>query len=163
MPTFEDIQSEIQSMLDIADDLTSEQQAVMDEYLNELASAESQKIDNFASFIRSESARSEYYKEESRRLSNKSKTAEQRINYLKMRYAEIMRMNGLSKVSGNAYCLSLRLSQAVCVENLDLLPEQFKRIKTEITPDKIAIKESLLSGIELEGCKLIQNASLQIK
>ena len=163
MPTFEDIQDEIQAMLDVADDLTPEQQALMDTYLNELAAAEAQKVDNFARFVRSESARAEYYKEEAQRLSKKSKSAEQRIGYLKMRYAEIMRQQGLKNVSGNAYKLSLRPSHSVAVENLDLLPDQFRRLKTEISPDKTAIKEALLAGVEVPGCSIVENASLQIR
>ncbi len=50
MPTFAEIQEEIRNMLDIPDEeLDEDQNAAMDEYLNELAKQESEKIDSFAS------------------------------------------------------------------------------------------------------------------
>ena len=93
----------------------------------------------------------------------KAKTIENRMSWLKARYAEIMRQHGLKKVSGSLYSLSARPSQAVLVNDVNSLPEAYKSLKTEISANKIAIKEALLSGTEIPGCELITRASLQIR
>ena len=60
MTTFANIQTEIAAMLEVADeDLTPEQQSAMDQYLNDLAGQEADKVDAFAGFIREQAARAE--------------------------------------------------------------------------------------------------------
>ena len=163
MPTFEDIQTEIQNMLDIADDLTPEQQQHMEDYLRELGLQESEKVDRFAWFVMEQAGKAKTCKEAADHLAKKAKTIENRVSWLKARYAEIMRQHGLKKVSGSLYSLSARPSQAVLVNDVNSLPEAYKSLKTEISANKIAIKEALLSGTEIPGCELITRASLQIR
>ena len=51
MPSFSNILDEISAMLSIPDEeLTDEQRAAMDAYLNDLARAEADKVDAFGSF-----------------------------------------------------------------------------------------------------------------
>jgi len=164
MPSFEAIQSEISAMLDVADELTPEQQKEMDAYLNELAGQESDKIDAFAAFIREQTARSLYFKEESKRLAQKAKTAEERIGYLKNRYLGIMQEHGVSKIKGNAYQISIRHTPHVEVENVDALEDLYCRIiPAKREPDKKIIAEALKGGVVIPGCTLVQSDSLQIR
>ena len=165
MPTMESLQQEIAAMLDVADeDLTDEQRAAMDAYLNELAQAEADKVDGFAAFIREESARAKYYREESARLSCKARAAEGRIGYLKNKYLNIMMENGLSKVKGNAYALSIRHTPSVVIEDENSLDTIYCRVIPEKRePDKRTILEALKGGVEIPGCKLVQSESLQIR
>jgi len=162
--SFEAIQTEISAMLDIADELTPEQQKEMDAYLNELAGQESDKIDSFAAFIREETARSLYFKEESKRLAQKAKTAEERIGYLKNRYLSIMQEHGVSKIKGNAYTLSVRHIPHVVVDDDAQLDDLYMRIIPEKRePDKVVIREALKGGVVIPGCRLEQTDSLQIR
>ena len=165
MPSFEEIQHEIASLLEVSESgMTPEQLAVMDEYLDELATAEASKVDAFAGFARAELARMEFYKDEAKRLSAKAKAAENRIGYLKSRYTEIMQANGLTKVNGNAYTLSLRSSEVVSVTALiDQLPAVFVREKVTKEPNKVAIKEALQAGEVIPGCELTTSTTLQIR
>lgn len=58
MPSFSEIQEEIQNMLEISDEeLNDEQKAAMDAYLDELATQEAAKVDGFAQYIKLETAR----------------------------------------------------------------------------------------------------------
>ena len=58
MPSFADIQHEIANILSVADeDLTDEQKALFNEYADELAEQEEDKIDGFVFFIRAQQAR----------------------------------------------------------------------------------------------------------
>ena len=165
MPSFVDIEEEISSMLSIPDDdLTDEQKTVMDQYLDELGIQEADKIDSFGAFIRAETARNKYYREEAQRFSNKAKTSENRINYLKSRYLAIMGQAGVKKITGKAYTLSVRSTPAVEVEDVDLLDDLYCRVIPERRePDKQIIKEYLRAGGTLPGCRLVQSDSLQIR
>lgn len=166
MATFAQIQEEIGNMLDIPEEeLTEEQKAEMDAYLDMLGNQEAEKVDGFAQFIKLESARAEALKEEGRRLSSKAKTAENRIAWLKNRYLTIMQNNGLKKVKGDLYSLSVRATPTVIITNENAIPDDGIYIKTKIerTPDKIAIKEGLKGGLEIPGCELGTSYSLQVR
>jgi len=107
-------------------------------------------------------------------------------SYIERIDAEIKRLQGLKKQSEytisivkrillNAVNLfgnfeagflkfSTRKSTSVDVfGSLEELPKEYKTIKVTTTPDKMAIKKALESGIELKGCELIINNNLQIK
>ena len=165
MPSMESLQAEIAAMLDVADDeLTEEQRAAMDQYLNELGQAEADKVDAFASFIREESARAKYYREESARLASKARNAEGRIGYLKSKYLAIMQEHGLSKVKGNAYALSIRHTPTAVVDDDSSLDDLYCRIiPAKREPDKRTILEALKGGVEIPGCRLVQSDSLMIR
>jgi len=165
MPTMKSLQEEISNMLSVNDeDLTEEQKKMMDAYLDELGHAESEKIDGFAAFIREESYRAKYYAEEAKRLANKAKTAEGRISFLKAKYLNIMRENGVSKIKGNAYTLSIRHIPHVVVDDDAQLDDLYMRIIPEKRePDKVVIREALKGGVEIPGCRLEQTDSLQIR
>lgn len=165
MPTFANIQEEIRNILDIPDEeLTDEQKTLVEDYLNELGQQEASKVDGFAQFILLEAARAKAMKDEARRLTSRAKTAENRIAYLKSRYLDIMSGNGLKKVQGDAYTLSVRESKAVVVPaDLSGLDEIFLRRKEMVEADKAVIKEALANGQSIPGCELRTNYSLQIK
>jgi flagellar biosynthesis GTPase FlhF len=77
VPSLAHIQEEISNMLSIPDEeLTPEQQAVMAEYLTELAEQEEAKIDGFVSFLRAEQAKANWKKEEAKRLNVAAKAIE---------------------------------------------------------------------------------------
>lgn len=106
MPTFDQIQTEILAMISIPDEeLTDDQRAMMDAYLDELGRQEAAKVDAFAQFLKIQAATADACKKEASRLSDKARTAENRIAWLKAKYLDIMQANGLRKVQGNAYTL----------------------------------------------------------
>ena len=164
MTTFSNIQDEISSMLSIPDeDLTDEQRAAMDAYLNDLAEAEAGKADAFGQFVRLELAKAEACKKEAQRLANKAKTAEGRIAYLKNLYLCTMQSNGLKKVQGSAYTLSIREADSVDVTDVNALPDLYLRRKETVEPDKVVLREALKGGICIPGAALIKTQSLMVR
>ena len=165
MPTFKDIQDEIRNILDIPDEeLTDEQRAAVEDYLNELGQQEASKVDGFAQFVRLEEARAKAMKEEAKRLTSRAKTAEGRLSYLKARYLDIMSSNGLRKVQGDAYTLSVRESKSVVVpDDLTTLDEIFLHRKEVVEADKVLIREAIQRGQEVPGCELRSTYSLIVK
>jgi len=109
MPTFNEIQQEIAGMLSIPDEeLTPEQREAMDAYMDELAKVEADKVDGFGQFLKIQAALADACKEEAKRLIAKAKAAEASLARLKEHYTFTLRSNGLKKVSGNAYTISVR-------------------------------------------------------
>lgn len=165
MPTFNEIQQEIAGMLSIPDEeLTPEQREAMNVYIDELAKLEADKVDGFGQFLKIQAALADACKEESRRLAAKARTAESRLAWLKEHYTIALRENGLKKVSGNAYTISVREYEGVAVTaQTEELPELYRRTKTTVEPDKAVIKESLKSGLTIPGCALVKTYSLQVR
>lgn len=164
MPTFNEIQQEIAGMLSIPDEeLTPEQREAMDAYMDELAKLEADKVDGFGQFLKIQSALAEACKEEARRLAAKARAAESRLAWLKEHYTIALRENGLKKVSGNAYTISVRESDIVAVEDVGALPEIYQRVKTIVEPEKTLIKEALKDGLEISGCRLVKTYRLQVR
>jgi len=165
MPSFEAIQEEIAGMLSIPDDeLTDEQRAAMDTYLDELGKQEASKIDAFGQFLRVQSATADACKKEAQRLAGRSRTAEARISWLKTKYLDIMQRNGLRKIQGNVYTLSVRESDTVTVPtDVNALPETYLRRKESVEPDKTVIREALKAGQVIPGCELRKSYSLQVR
>lgn len=156
MPTFEQIQEEISAMLAIPDEeLTDEQRAAMDAYLDELSGQEAAKIDGFGQFVRMELSRAEAIAEESKRLAARAKSIKNRIDYLRGRYSGIMLEHGLKKVQGNVYSVSISKSERVQVpDDLNDLPSEFVKEKTTYEPDKTGIKAAIKGGREIPGCSV---------
>jgi hypothetical protein len=163
--TFELIQEEIAAMLSVPDDeLDADQQAALDEYLDELATLEKSKVDAFGQFMKLQSAYAEAAAEEAKRLAKRAKAAENRLAFLKGKYLDIMQSQNRKKVKGDIYSLSIREAQSVAVTALiDELPAIYVRVKTTKEPDKLTIKEALKGGLEIPGCSLQPSYSLQIQ
>lgn len=68
-----------------------------------------------------------------------------------------------SKINGPTIQLSLRNSQAVEVEDIDILPLEYKRTKIIVEIDKVAIRKAIQEGIDVAGASLKTNVNLQIK
>jgi hypothetical protein len=73
-----------------------------------------------------------------------------------------MQRNGLQKVRGQIYALSVRATDIVSITNQDALPEQYIRVKTTVEPDKTALKAALKEGQEIPGAALSKSFSLQV-
>lgn len=165
MPTFDQIQTEIASMLSIPDDeLDNAQKQAMQEYLDELATQESSKVDGFAQFVKLETARAKAMQEEADRLRQKAQTALNRIGWIKSHYLGVLESYGLHKVRGNAYTISAQERQSVAIAcDVDSLPSVLVRTKTTKEPDKQAIKAALEAGEKIDGCSLVKTRHLAIR
>lgn len=161
MATFAEIQDEIRNMLNLADDLTPEQQETMSAYLDELGIQEAEKIDSFASFVKSYLSFADYCRQEAAKLTKRARAVESKIMYMKDYYLRVMNEHNLKKIAGNVYSLSLRRSESVNVTSPDLLTREFQNVKIE--PNKTAIKDAIKSGKVVPGAELQDNVSLQIK
>lgn len=59
--------------------------------------------------------------------------------------------------------ISSRATSSVAVDPDVILPEQYQRVKTTISPDKTALKAAIEAGQQIDGVELIRNRSWSIK
>lgn len=59
--------------------------------------------------------------------------------------------------------ISYRKSTSVDVYDLNSIPKEFVKVKTETSADKTAIKNAINEGKEVQGAKLITNYGIQLK
>lgn len=119
------------------------------------------KISNIACWIKDLKAEAEALKTEKQNLEKRQKAAENKSEQLKNYLFGYL--NG-AKFKDSRCAISYRKSTATVLDeniNLDALPDEYKNVK--VTPSLTAIKEALQSGIELDGCHLVERESIQIR
>ena len=167
MASFEDIEGEIKNVMDfiekLDEDMTEEQQAQIDEYLSNLAQAESTKVDNFGFVIRALTDSANNKRELANEILAKARANESAIERLKQYYLVSMKKHNLTKIKGDVFSISRRSNASVIVDNLSILPQAYYETKTQIVPDKKAISNAIKAGNEIPGARLEWNDSLQVR
>ena len=75
-----------------------------------------------------------------------------------------MKEIGIDKINGDYFTVKpVKNPPKVTIFDESLIPEKFKKIKTEIVIDKTAIKESIKSGIPVDGAIMERGERLYIK
>ena len=70
---------------------------------------------------------------------------------------------GITKIKSETLQLSFRKSESVEIVDERLVDEKFKKVKTEVSLDKTAIKNAIKNGEDVQGVKLVEKNNLQIK
>ena len=102
-------------------------------------------------------------KAEKDRLANLQKFYENTQKRLEGALSNAMQVFGQDKVENATMRLSLRHTTATEVDDIALLPKQYKTVKVEEVADKTAIKKAIQAGETVPGAHLVENVSLQIK
>ncbi|EJT5913014.1 siphovirus Gp157 family protein [Clostridium perfringens] len=121
------------------------------------------KIENTCKVIKEIEADSIGIDEEIKRLSALKKQKENAVKKLK-EYVEFeMNGIGLNKVEGKLFKISFRKSKVVKVLDETKIPKEFIKVKTTESISKTDLGKALKSGEIIEGAKLVENKTLQIK
>lgn len=119
-----------------------------------------EKVENIACFIKNLTSDIAALRAEEDQLARRRKSAERKVAYLKQLLLDNM---GGQKFSTPRCAISFRRSVAVQVDDIEHIPADLLRVKTTIEPNKTAIKDALIGGAEISGCKLIESTNIQIK
>ena len=120
-----------------------------------------EKAINYGYVIRSFEYENDIIDAEIKRLKALKEQKEKAIQKLKDAVSDAMNLYGIEKVESPALKLSFRKSESVEIsENLD---KRFMIEKVTLQPDKVAIKEAIKKGEQVEGAVLVINQNLQIK
>lgn len=143
---------------------------VVDEETGEILSSDAlhaveaqaaEKIEATALYLRELDAEAKAAKEEADRMLARVKSMQKRSDYLKAMLLDALHATG--KVKTGRVTVSIRTTQAVEIEEGANLPEAYTTVKTTVNPNKVAIKQALLDGVEVPGCSLEARESVSIR
>jgi len=149
---------ELASLLE-TDELTPELEAALLINQDQLQS----KAGNYAKVITNIQSDSDAIDAEIKRLKAMKDTKDRAVNRLKEALREAMMVSGIDKIEAPLFKLSLRRSEAVEVDVVEALPNDFVTRKVVVTADKVSIKEAIKRGENITGARIIENFNLQIK
>lgn len=143
---------------------------VVDEETGEVLSADAlhaveaeaaEKIEATALYLRELDAEAKAAKDEANRMIARVKSMQKRSDYLKAMLLEALHATG--KVKTARVTVSIRTTQAVAVDEGANLPEAYTTVKKTVSPNKTAIKQALVDGVEVPGCHLEARESVSIR
>lgn len=121
----------------------------------------SDKVEATALYLRELDAEAKAAKDEADRMIARVKSMQKRSDYLKSMLLDALHATG--KVKTARVTVSIRTTQAVEVSEGANLPEAYTTVKTTVSPNKVAIKQALLDGVEVPGCHLEARESVSIR
>lgn len=130
------------------------------EMLDSLQMERDAKIENVVCWYKNLLSDAEAIKAEKTALADREAKCRAKAEKLKAWLAEAI---GGQEFSTAKCAVSFRRSDKVEVINAAAIPVEFLNAKTELVPDKTAIKAAIKSGIEVSGCCLVENINPQIK
>lgn len=133
------------------------------ENIDKLDAEFNDKVDNIACYIKDLNGLSESIASEIKALQERKKQNDAKAERLKGYIASSMQLRNLNKLESARNKLSFRKSVSVMVEDESKIDEDLFTVKVEKKLDKNKVKALLKEGIEVEGCKLVENTNLQIK
>ena len=102
-------------------------------------------------------------KEEIKRLQSIVKVNDNLVNRLKDNLLTAVKTFGDFEVGFVKFGTRKSTSVEVDYEMINQLPKKYKTIKVTESANKTAIKKALQEGVEIDGCRLIENENLSIK
>lgn len=120
-----------------------------------------EKVEATALYLRELDAEAKAAKEEADRMLARVKSMQKRSDYLKAMLLDALHATG--KVKTGRVTVSIRTTQVVEIEEGANLPEAYTTVKTTVNPNKVAIKQALLDGVEVPGCSLEARESVSIR
>lgn len=123
------------------------------------------KAQNVALMVRHFEANATAIKQWAKDASDRAKATEARAEQLRDYLARCLEAAGIEKVEGPGVVIGWRKSYAVVIDEPDLIPVEFMRVKPAPPPepDKTAIAAAIKAGKEVAGAHAEQRKNLQIK
>lgn len=122
------------------------------------------KAKDYAYVIKSVQDKKELFEKEIKRLQEIKKYFENTEDKLKEAVKNTMLVLEIDKFESDLITLSLTKSKAVDIYDPDLIPEEYKRTKITVEPNKTKIKEAILKDGELvPGATIKENKNLKIR
>jgi hypothetical protein len=143
---------------------------------DEIQMALNDKIESSICFVKNLNAEVEAFKTEEKNLAQRRKVKEnlaERIKnridtYIKAQYTDEdgnVDTAGLNKYKMETpkMKLSYRKSESVNITDIDSVPKEYIKTKTEVSADKTNIKKAIKAGQHIDGAELVTNINMQVK
>lgn len=132
------------------------------EKLDALNMERNEKIDNIMRLYKNLISDAAGWEAEEKRLSELKKSAKNRAESLKNYLSRYMEA-GVEKFTSEHGKIGWRKSEKVVVQDVDTLPEEFKKVKVEVKADLISLKNALKEDRKIDGVSLEEHQNIQIK
>lgn len=132
------------------------------EKLDALNMERNEKIDNTMCLIKNLLSDAAGWEVEEKRLAELKKSAKNRAESLKNYLSQYMEA-GVEKFTSEHGKIGWRKSEKVVVQDVDTLPEEFKKVKVEVKADLISLKNALKEDRKIDGVSLEEHQNIQIK
>ena len=155
-----ELNQQYNQLLEMADDLDPE---VLKDTLESIKESIEDKAENTAKLIRSWEAEVKALKEEEKRLAERRKALEKRVDNTKAYLFEQMELAGMDKVKRPTLTVSIAKNPpSLEVIDPEKIPSLFM-IDQDPVIDKKAILAALKNGDEIDGCTIKQSKGLRIR
>lgn len=123
------------------------------------------KVEQILAVCKNEQAYADMLKEESKRLSERARAAENRVSSMKDYVASSLETAGKKSLKAGIHQVSIRApSKSVEITDASAIPPEFVEYDTVIKPDKLAIKHQIEAGNAIPGAQIkVGKPSLIIK
>lgn len=132
------------------------------EKLDALNMERNEKIDNIMRLYKNLISDAAGWEAEEKRLSELKKSSKNRAESLKNYLSRYMEA-GVEKFTSEHGKIGWRKSEKVVVQDVDTLPEEFKKVKVEVKADLISLKNALKEDRKIDGVSLEEHQNIQIK
>lgn len=158
-----EINEELRSIMEdlVVDEETGEIIGEIDyEKIQALQLERKEKLENIALYVKELKSEVDALKGEVKKLNARTKVKENKIKSLSNYLDFILKDMGTKKFETSRVLISYMKSEIVSVDE-SKLPKKY--MKVELSPDKVAIKKLLKSGMTIKGAQLVEKQNLQIK
>lgn len=129
------------------------------EKLDALNMERNEKIDNIMRLYKNLISDAAGWEAEEKRLSELKKSAKNRAESLKNYLSRYMEA-GVEKFTSEHGKIGWRKSEKVVVQDVDTLPEEFKKVKVEVKADLISLKNALKEDRKIDGVSLEEHQNI---
>lgn len=157
----DDLVQTLDVLLEVEEDELAKENCI--EMLEFLKEELKNKSDSILKYLRNLTLEKESVESELERLEKLKKSKDNKIKRLKDYMINIMIQLNEKKIETDIGSYGLRRSTKVDIIDEKLIPEDFIKIKTERSLDKIGIANYIKQYGEMAGARMVESYSLQIK
>jgi hypothetical protein len=155
------IESELEALLNSLDTCpTDDLRAELEQRITQYLGAEVEKIDRIAGVLSSLDAVAANAKTEIERLRERQHSAEKACQRLAEYVLRVLRQRDGRPLKGHNVTLTLRRSESVVIDDLNQIPDRFKRVTVTTDVPKIPVRDAIKSGQTVPGARLEQHEHL---
>ncbi len=132
--------------------------------LDEVTKSVEEKSIAVASYIKNLDAERKAIEDAKKSMADREKFLERRVEWLTNYLQSNMERCGISEIKSPYFGIKLKKCPiSVDIQDENIIPKDYKKVKEITTLDKLKIKDELLSGVLIPGAALKQNNRLEIR
>lgn len=117
-----------------------------------------------ASYIKNLDAERKAIEDAKKSMADREKSLERRVEWLTNYLQSNMERCGINEIKSPYFGIKLKKCPlSVDIQDENIIPNDYKKIKEIVSIDKLKIKEEILAGVIIPGASLKQNNRLEIR